>query len=490
MSTQNQAAIDPRTAWERYTPSDASPWDLKKAGHLYRRAAFGGSWDELQTAVREGPERAITSLLQGRTDREADELWTMMSRTIAGANTGPDGQNNGGQISSLWLYRMLYSTHPLREKLTLFWHNHFATSNIKVRNAGHMLGQYELMRRHAQGSFRTLLTDMSRDPAMMIWLDTTESQRDRPNENYARELMELFSLGVSNARRPGQRNYTEDDIRQAARAFTGLRIENGRAVFRDRDHDAGEKNVLGQRGRFRPDDIVRICLEQESAPYFIVRKLFKFLVSDSITPTPELLEPLATVYRRSDFDTGALVERILRSNLFFSAQAYRSKIKAPVDYVLGIVRALEGHRVPAGRGGVGTVELGRALEGLGQRLFYPPSVAGWEGGRAWLNGQTFLLRQNLALAMTSTTDSRFGRRLDPASLLSRQDATTAEAKVDFLLRLFLQGDVPAATRERLVQFANRTDGSYPVYWTAEDAANHRTRSLCHLVLCLPEYQLD
>jgi uncharacterized protein (DUF1800 family) len=487
---QNPQPIDPRTAWDRYQPSDASPWDLKKAGHLYRRAAFGASMEELEAALRNGPERTITSLLQGRADAQADELWATMSRTIAARNVGPDGQNNGGQISSLWLYRMLNTPHPLREKLTLFWHNHFATSNAKVQNAGHMLGQYELMRRHAQGSFRTLLTEMSRDPAMMIWLDTVQSQRDRPNENYARELMELFSLGVTNARRPGQRNYTEDDIRQAARAFTGLRIENALAVFRERDHDGGEKSVLGQRGRWRPDDIVRICLEQESAPYFIVKKLFKFLISDTLQPSPELMEPLAREFRRSDLDFGALVERMLRSNLFFSAQAYRSKIKAPVDYALGVVRALDGHRVVAGRGGVGTVELAQALEGLGQRLFYPPSVAGWEGGRAWLNGQTLLFRNNLALALTSTTDGRFGRRLDPATLLERHAARTGEAKVDFLLRVFLQGDVRAAARDRLLAFANQSEGAYPVYWTADDAANHRTRSLCHLVLCLPEFQLD
>src|SRR5205823_4240311 len=149
-------------------------------------------------------------------------------------------------------------SHPLREKLTLFWHNHFATSNIKVLNAGYMLAQYELMRRHAQGNFRTLLTDMSRDRAMLVWLDTVQSQRNQPNENYARELMELFSLGVTNARRPGERNYTETDIRQAARAFTGWRIVNGQAAFQQANHDPGEKNVLGQRGNWGADDIVRI----------------------------------------------------------------------------------------------------------------------------------------------------------------------------------------------------------------------------------------
>jgi hypothetical protein len=487
--TQNPQPIDPRTAWQSYRPSDDNPWDLKKAGHLYRRATFGGSWDELQAAVRDGPERTITALLQGRTDAQADEVWTTMSRSLSGQTTGPDGGFNGGLISSLWLYRMLYSAHPLREKLTLFWHNHFATSNIKVRNNAYMLGQYELMRRHAQGNFRTLLTDMSRDPAMMVWLDTVQSQRNQPNENYARELMELFSLGVTNARRPGERNYTEDDVRQAARAFTGLRLQDGRAIFREADHDPSEKTVLGQRGRWRADDIVRICLEHESAPYFIARKLFRFLVSETVEPTPALLEPLATEFRR-EWNFGAMAERMLRSNLFFSAQAYRTKIKSPIDYVLGMVRALSSSP-SEGRGSVGTVELSRALEGLGQRLFFPPSVAGWEGGQAWLNGQTFLLRQNLALALTSTNDSRFGRRLDPAVLLRRQNAQTNEQRVDFLLRVLLQGDVPADARNRLLQYAADAERqSYPVYWTAEDAANHRTRTLCHLVLCLPEFQLD
>src|SRR5262249_52104819 len=156
-------------------------------------------------------------------------------------------------------------------------------------------------------------------------------------------------------------------------------------------------------------DIVRICLEQEAAPYFIARKLFRFLVSETVPATAELLEPLARSFRESDYDFGALVERVLRSNLFFSAQVYRTRVKTPVDFALGMVRGLEGHVVERDRA-LGTTALATALEGLGQRLYYPPSVAGWDGGRAWLNAQTFLLRQNLALALTSTTDDRFGRR--------------------------------------------------------------------------------
>jgi uncharacterized protein (DUF1800 family) len=482
--TQNQPAIDPQWAWQRYRPSRESSWDVKKVGHLYRRAAFGASPQELQTALRDGVDGTITLLLRGRADAGADEQWAAMSRSLANANSGD-------QLPALGLYRMLYSPHPLREKLTLFWHNHFATSNLKVQNAGYMLGQYELMRRHAQGSFRTLLTEMSRDPAMMVWLDTVQSQRNQPNENYARELMELFSLGIQNARRPSERNYTEQDVREAARAFTGLRLDQGRAVFRPREHDDGEKTVLGQRGRWQADDIVRICLDQESTPYFIIRKLYRFFVSETIPPTPALLEPLATEFRR-DYDTGAVVERILRSNLFFSPQAYRTRIKAPVDFALNIVRALEGHRTDQpGQVGLGTLELARSLEGLGQKIFYPPSVAGWEGSRAWLNGQTLLLRENLALALTSTTDNRFGRRLDPAAFFRRHNANTDEAQVDLLLRVFLQGDVPATSRTRLLQYAaNARRESYPVYWTEQDAADQRMRTVCHLILCLPEFQLD
>jgi uncharacterized protein (DUF1800 family) len=483
MANQPATRIDPAWAWQRWRPNDQSPWDLRKAGHLYRRAAFGADWNELQTALEAGPDRTIDQLLRGRPDADGDALFATMARALRQTN-------NAQQLPALWLYRMLYSAHPLREKLTLFWHNHFATSNLKVQNTGYMLGQYELMREHALGSFRTLLLEMSRDPAMMVWLDTIQSRRGQPNENYARELMELFSLGITNARRPTQRNYTEQDIREAARAFTGWHLENGRAVFRAGDHDDTEKNVLGQRGRWRGDDIVRICLEQEAAPYFICRKLFRFLVSESMAPAPELLEPLAEEFRR-DYNFAALVERVLRSNLFFSAQVYRSKVKQPVDYALGIARGLEGHVAGEGRRGIGSIELSRALEGLGQRLFYPPSVAGWEGGRAWLNGQTFLLRQNLALALTSTTDDRFGRRTDPALLIRQHQRRTPEEQVDFLLQLFLQGEVPAESRERLMAYlAGAERQSYPAYWSQDDVADQRVRALCHLVLCLPEFQLD
>src|SRR5438067_3369148 len=259
--------IDSRRAWEPYKPSAAQPWDLKKVGHLYRRAAFGATWDELQAGLKDGPEKAIDKLLKGgpgqeEFDRETGQLADSIRKA-----------NNGQQARAWWLYRMLYSPHPLREKMTLFWHNHFATSNAKVNNAGSMLGQYELMRRHALGNFRPLLQEMSRDPAMMVWLDTSLSKKGMPNENYARELMELFSLGIG--------HYTEKDIRVAASAFTGWAVEAGKAVFNPAQHDDGDKTVLGRKGKWTGADIVRICLEQQSTPDFIAGKLYRFLISET-----------------------------------------------------------------------------------------------------------------------------------------------------------------------------------------------------------------
>jgi uncharacterized protein (DUF1800 family) len=464
------AMIDPTWAWQTYEPSAKSPWDIRKVGHLYRRAAFGANMGELQEGLRAGPAKTIDALLRGgpaQSDFEA--TLEPLAKSIAGSN-------NGQQASAWWLYRLLYNPHPLREKMTLFWHNHFATSNGKVQNAGFMLGQYAVLYRYALGSFRPLLREMSEDAAMMVWLDGRLSKKGMPNENYARELMELFSLGIG--------NYTETDVREAARAFTGWEIRDGDTVaFNPANHDDSDKTVLGQRGHWKGADIVRICLEQKAAPGFLVRKLYRFLISESVPATPELLQPLADRFRAGDFDVAGLVKTILQSNLFFSPLVYRTRVKAPVDFSLGIVRGLEGR--------LGTTALAVAMQDLGQNLFYPPSVKGWDGGPAWLNGHTLLYRQNLALALTSTEDPRFGRRTDPAALVRKYGLKSDADVVDFLLRLFLQGDVPVESRARLQRYQQEVHKqSAPVYWTEEDTANHRVRALCHLVLTQPEFQLD
>jgi uncharacterized protein (DUF1800 family) len=462
---------DPRRAWERYSPDASNPWDLKKVGHLYRRAAFGATWDELQSGEKLGPDKLVDGLLKGGSpspnfDADTERFLNSAARKF---NTGP-------QASAWWLYRMLHGGHPLREKLALFWHNHFATSNAKVQNVGYMVGQYELIYSHALGNFSELLQAMSKDPAMMVWLDTVQSKKGQPNENYARELMELFSLGIG--------NYTEKDIREAAKAFTGWEIRNGHFYANKNEHDAGEKTILGQKGKWSGEDIVRICLEQRSCPRFIVRKLYRFLISESEAPSAELIDPLAESFRK-DYDFGKLVETMLRSNLFFSESAYRARIKPPVDYVLGMARALEARMGTQNN----ALDLTAALETLGQNVFHPPSVKGWDGGPTWLNGQTLLFRQNLALDMARRPAGY--RKPATAFVLAESHGKKADAdRAKFFLQLMLQGDVPEETRKKVIDYATNNMQKVPSYWTEQDAAEHRVFSLCHLVMTLPEYQLS
>ncbi|HEV2969352.1 MAG TPA: DUF1800 domain-containing protein [Pirellulales bacterium] len=462
-------SIDLSWAWQPYRPDDENPWDLKKAGHLYRRAAFGANVRQLDDAVAAGPEKTIAALLSGGAGIEA------FNRQVADM-AGSLDLNSEEELRAWWLYRILQSPFPLQVRLTLFWHNHFATSNAKVRNLRFMLGQNELLRRNALGSFRTMLEEISKDPAMMVWLDTSLSKKGTPNENYSRELMELFSLGIG--------NYTEQDVREGARAFTGWQIADGKFHLNGGQHDNGEKTFLGQQGNWGGEDIVRICLEQEAAPYFIAGKLFRFFISDTIEPTRELLKPLAGRFRESDYDLRGLVETLLRSNLFFSPHAYRTQVKSPVDFAVGIVHGLEGH--------VGAAPLAVALEGLGQRLFSPPSVKGWLGGTTWINSTTLLLRHNLALALTSTQDNRFTRvQIDPVTVVRKYGKKTDEQIVDFFVQLFLQNDLAADARSSLLDYlANARKQPYPDYWTDQDQEEHRIRAVCHLLLTQAEFQLN
>ena len=417
--------IDPAWAWKPYAPSPKAPWDVRRVGHLFRRAAFGPTSADLDAGLKEGPTKTIARLLAGGPKRdEFEQSMQPLADSIAKSNAG----NN---LAAWWLTRMLYSPHPLAEKMTLFWHNHFATSDSKVQNARAMLAQHGLLHKYALGSFAELLGGMSTDQAMLVWLDGRGSKKGSPNENYARELMELFSLGLG--------HYTERDVREAARAFTGWEV-GAAAKFTPGDHDAGEKTVLGRKGKWKPDDIVRICLDQPACPRFLCVKLFRFLVSDTLPATEGLIEPLAVAFKESNYDAASVVETILSSNLFFSHEAYRTIVKSPVDFALGAAKALEGR--------VGTTALALSLTPLGQNLFHPPSVKGWDGGPTWLNGQTLLFRQNLALALCSTEDPRFGTRLDPAALARKLGLKTDEELVDGFLRVLLQGDVPAESRKR------------------------------------------
>jgi hypothetical protein len=486
--------IDPTEAWQPWRPSREDPWGRKWAGHLYRRAAFGPSRPDLLEADRLGPEGTLDLLLRGRPQaEELRETLNDIGRIAAGRDDG------GGQLRGWWLYCMLQGGHPLREKMTLFWHNHFATSRVKVQGPALMFRQNCLLRTHALGKFGPFLQAVSKDPAMLIWLDSNSNVKGKPNENYAREVMELFSLGVG--------NYTEKDVREAARAFTGWHTDGDGFVFKAGLHDAGPKTVLGQSGDWNGDDVVRIVLEQPAAARFLVRKLYHFFVSENVEPPDSFLQPLADTFRSSDYDIAVLVKTLLSSRHFYSEHAFRQRVKGPVEYVLGAVKAVY-HGYGEGEAEYRPLPQ-QALVGwvgaTGQLLFAPPNVKGWPGGRSWLNTSTVLERNNFAAALALGTlwisppaggvtgkptaaaadapeEPVPPKAFDPARLLHEEKATRPEEIVRALLDLYLPGGARAEAREKLVAFV--AEGN-----PAGAALERRVREAVHAILTMAEYQL-
>jgi hypothetical protein len=500
--------IDPREAWQPWRPTAADPWGRKWAAHLYRRAGFGPSREDLLEAERLGPERTLDLLLRGRKPI-CDEI---LETLIDVGRLAAESDESGDQIRSWWLYVMLQGAHPLREKMTLFWHNHFATSLAKVQDPASMFRQNCLLRTHALGRFGPFLQAISRDEAMLVWLDSNSNVKGKPNENYARELMELFSLGVG--------NYTEKDIREAARAFTGWHTDGKGFAFDARSHDDGPKTFLGQTGKWDGGDVVRIVLEQPSAARFLVRKLYQSLVSEKTVPPDALLEPLCDAFRKSQYDIAELVRTILSSRLFYSDHAFRERIKGPVEYVLGAVQAVYrryGEDEPDYRALPQQVLVGR-ISAMGQGLFAPPNVKGWRGGSSWLNTSTLLERDNFAEALAMGTlwmnrptgpaparapeiVGKFLRRLtkslpladipeepapprafDPARLLGESAASSPEAIIDALLDLYLPGGVRTDARAKLAAFVARGNPTGP-------ALARRVREAVHAILAMAEYHL-
>ena len=302
----SQLSIDPDWAWAPYDPTNEVPWDLRSAAHLYRRAGFGGTRAELQRAAGRKPLDVIADLV---TASEPESYQTQINSLIkASLATG-----NVKRLSAQWVYRMLTTPAQLQEKMTLFWHGHFATSAAKVDDAQLMQQQNDLLREYALGDFSRLLLEISRDPAMLIYLDSVSNRKAHPNENYAREIMELFALGEG--------NYSEQDIRELARCFTGWEIKREKFRFNKYQHDSGTKSVLGTSGKLSGEDGVAIVAAQDAAPRFIVRKLIQFFVMDEPLAADDLVEPLALQMRENDMRIAPTVQRMLSSNLFFSAHA-------------------------------------------------------------------------------------------------------------------------------------------------------------------------
>jgi uncharacterized protein (DUF1800 family) len=454
-----------KDAWAPFQPTADNPWDLAKVAHLHRRAGFGATWAELQRDVREGPVASIDRFLNPRPS-SAEE-----TQILAGLRQGVLASRDAERLKAWWLYRVIYDADPLREKMTLFWHSHFATSNRKVQSVPLMLQQNETLRRHALGNWSDLLCAIVADPAMLLWLDGAESRRGKPNENFAREFLELFTLGVG--------HYTEPDVRAAARAFTGWVRTPGdvydpetpaRYSVDPAQFDDGTKTFLGQTGAWKAEDIVRIVLEQRPTAEFLCRRLYRFLVSEGDEPTGELLGPLVDEFRAHQYSVHYLLGVILRSRHFYERSVRRKRIKSPVEWSAELIRSLE---VP--RSDVSLLALAAACERQGQDLFYPPNVKGWDGGKAWLNSGTLLARMNWATDVIFGNPDLAMKPLDTSSWTKRY-GISEHAATARLVDLVLQGDANSRSRAQIAA-------------AGQDGTPESLRLALQLIVHCPESQL-
>ena len=394
--------LDPVKAWQPYEPSQSMPWNNRRAAHLLRRAAFGGSINEIVALEKLGPTKALGHLFAQAKDDSIESEMKTAGRLVTG---GPDSS----QLAAWWLLRMVKTECPFLEKMTLFWHGHFATGADKVMDARAMLRQNQLLRSHAFGKFEPFVKGMSRDVAMLIYLDSEENRKTRPNENYARELMELFCLG------PG--NYSERDIKEIARCFTGWEVRKNRFRFNEHQHDKNTKSFLGADGNYDGDDAIGVVLKQPAAARFIAKKLIRFFVVDDLEITDKFAEPVAKKIRETDFDMSEAVRMILSSNVFYSDVAMGKKIKSPVELAVGFLRFFDAS--------TNITVLSQRLSELGQRPLYPPNVKGWAGGRTWINASTILARANLIAEILSSEKTKFrsGSLDDWATANSKYEVT-------------------------------------------------------------------
>ena len=446
--------LPPEEAWLPFEPSDHEPFDRRRAAHLFRRAGFAASSNELDEAIKLGPTNAVKKLLSAGDDNPAfDAEMRKVAETILAAG-------NPQLLAGWWLYRMRHTPAPLLEKMTLFWHGHFATSAAKVRDPKLMFQQNALLREHALGSFSQLLAEIARDPAMLLYLDSATNRKTHPNENFAREVMELFCLGVG--------RYSEKDIQELARCFTGGEVQYGTYKFNPYQHDSGKKTVLGSTGNFDKTDGLRIIVEQPATAEFLCSKLVRFFVTDDDLPA-NLIAPLAQQFRDAGLVVAPVLETILTSRLFYCNAALAGKVRSPVELGVGLLRALEAT--------ANMQQLANELGELGQMLFYPPNVKGWNGGRTWINSSTLLARDNLVRRIVENPGTRYGG-VTLEEYLARFDLKSSESVVDWLCDLLLAAPLPADVRRQLVAQLDR-------------GTNRPTaiRQLLHLVGSLPEFQL-
>jgi uncharacterized protein (DUF1800 family) len=428
--------------------------ERSRVAHLLRRAGFGSTESELSTYTALGFQGALDSLLNYELVDDSAVEQQVADMQIDRRNV---------ELARLsWMTRMLYTQRPLQEKMVLFWHTHFATASSKVRGADVMLQQIQLFRNNALGNFESLLQQVTRDPAMLIWLDNNQNRKGRPNENYAREVMELFTLGIG--------NYTDNDVKEAARAFTGYTSNRaGQFVFNPDQHDDDDKTFLGVTQNWDANDVLATLVRHPATARFVTTKLFRFFVYDN--PDAATIDRLADTYTNSGFDIRAVVRDIFSGPEFLSEQAFRGNVKQPIELVIGSLKSLDVQTIGP--------DLPQATRRMGQDLLNPPDVSGWKGGDNWISATTLLERFNFAdrLAATRAPDQPYF--VDVAGQLDRHNLHSTPDIVDYYLDLLVDGAATPEARGALIS-----------YLSVDDPTNEQSvRGMLHLAMSLPNHQL-
>jgi hypothetical protein len=467
------------------TPLAASEWNYDRAAHLLAHAGFGGTPDEIQALANVGVDRAVRSLVHyeaipnpkmqpfvesGLWDPTLDVFpdsrpeatdRALRTGTSMGVERKPSGNRPVQPVSDRFFYwlratmletrrlgywwanRMLQTTHPVEEKMALFWHGHFATHENKVRDYRKMMQQIALFEQGATGNIRDLAIKVAQNPAMLYFLDAQYNIKGAPNENFAREVMELFTMGVG--------NYSERDVREGARAFTGWYFEDLTFKVEPRKHDDGPKTFLGRTGTFDGVEALRIIFEQPVTAEYLAGKIYRFLVRDELSDT--LRHRLAAVLRSSDFEVKPLLTAVFSSRDFYSQASYGAHIKGPVEHMVAMMKHLGVEALP------GVPDFNQSTIAMGQHLLNPPSVAGWAGGKAWITPGLLIERGNVARDVlipdmtgfkdwnfTSGTDDVLGQRLRDGYDIGAATAVSDPAAMSVFDRVALERDEQFNTR--------------------------------------------
>lgn len=495
------------------SPIAPKAFGLDQARHLLWRAGFGGTPSQIRTLAAWGLDKSVDYLInhdkikdedvpptlfksdimrpptaeeremQRRATRERDED-TLAELRLRRQQAERDDREQMKKLQQWWLTKMIETSRPLQEKLVLFWHGHFATSYRTIEDSYHMFMQNRLFRENAAGSYATLLGSIVRDPAMIAYLDNNDSRKQRPNENLAREIMELFALGAG--------NYTEQDINEGARALTGYTFRDDEFVFEKNNHDTNPKNIFGTTSNYDGDSFVKLILAHPACSKFMATKLYRFFAHDYPTGNAPfdnaaeiVIERMASTLRGTDYHVGKTLEVLFKSEHFYSPALMNQQIKGPAQLVVGAIRSL---RVPPRDISV----LNDAADRMGQSIFFPPSVKGWDGGRSWINTSTMFVRQNIMVFLLTGRrpagkDGLADREMfDGRSLLTDLASTYPEAKspdakeqLDALLR-FAVGTTSPDARKVLDQFLADNKGQI---------TESNFTDLLMLITALPEYQL-